>query len=79
MRQLLPGSAIVGLSTHTKDEIEQSIHEAVTYVAVGPAYQTTTKDTATQRSGSNSCVMRRALSAGRLSPSGESHSTGHPV
>ena len=61
MRQLLPASAIVGLSTHTPDEIAQSTHEAVTYVAVGPAYQTATKDTGHAVVGLE--LVRHAVSA----------------
>ena len=45
VRQLMPSPAIIGLSTHTVAELEQSAHEAVSYIAVGPAYDTDTKDT----------------------------------
>ena len=45
VRQLLPEEAIVGLSTHSKEQIYQAGREAVSYVAVGPVYDTTTKAT----------------------------------
>ncbi len=44
-RDLLGPGAIVGYSTHTLRQIEQSLVEPVTYVAVGPVFHTATKDT----------------------------------
>ena len=45
VRSLMPEPAIVGLSTHTSTELERSVNTAVSYVSVGPAYETATKDT----------------------------------
>ena len=45
VRQLLPEGAIVGLSTHSKEQVDQAARQAVGYVAVGPVYDTTTKAT----------------------------------
>ena len=45
VRFLMPEPAIVGLSTHTPTELEWSVDAAVSYVAVGPAFETPTKDT----------------------------------
>ena len=45
VRQLLPEPALVGLSTHTATQVARSGDAAVSYVAVGPIYQTSTKDT----------------------------------
>lgn len=42
--QLGPG-AIVGYSTHTVAQVETGIREPVSYIAVGPVFGTTTKDT----------------------------------
>ena len=45
VRQLLVDTALVGLSTHTSSQVERSVDAAVSYVAVGPVYQTATKNT----------------------------------
>ncbi len=44
-RPIVGGSEVVGLSTHTKAQIEAAQHAAVTYIAVGPLFGTSTKDT----------------------------------
>jgi thiamine-phosphate pyrophosphorylase len=44
-RAFLGPSAIVGFSTHTVEQLEAAIGEPVTYIAVGPVFGTTTKDT----------------------------------
>jgi thiamine-phosphate pyrophosphorylase len=46
VRRLVSPSTIVGLSTHTVSELEQSAHEDLSYVAVGPVFKTPTKQTA---------------------------------
>jgi len=44
-RRLLGPKAIVGYSTHTIDQIDRAVREPASYVAVGPVFGTTTKDT----------------------------------
>jgi len=44
-RRLLGPAAIVGFSTHTHAQIEAAIREPISYLAVGPVFGTTTKDT----------------------------------
>jgi thiamine-phosphate pyrophosphorylase len=44
-RRLLGPAAIVGFSTHTVPQIEAALREPITYLAVGPVFGTTTKDT----------------------------------
>jgi thiamine-phosphate pyrophosphorylase len=44
-RQLLGADAIVGVSTHTVEQIEAALREPVSYIAVGPIFATRTKDT----------------------------------
>jgi len=44
-RAQLGDSAIVGTSTHTVEQIDRAIREPVTYIAVGPVFGTSTKDT----------------------------------
>jgi thiamine-phosphate pyrophosphorylase len=44
-RRLLGPAAIVGCSTHTVAQIEAAVREPISYLAVGPVFGTTTKDT----------------------------------
>lgn len=44
-RRLLGEKALIGLSTHTIDQIEGAVGEAVDYVAVGPVFGTRSKET----------------------------------
>ncbi len=44
-RKVVGESAVVGLSTHTADQVRDALALPVTYVAVGPVYATDTKDT----------------------------------
>ena len=44
-REQLGQAAIVGYSTHSLSQLEAALLEAISYVAVGPVFGTTTKDT----------------------------------
>ena len=44
-RTLVGADAVVGLSTHTPEQYAAAGGEPVTYVAIGPVFATTTKDT----------------------------------
>jgi thiamine-phosphate pyrophosphorylase len=44
-RDQLGTAAIIGYSTHSVDQVEAAVREPVTYVAVGPVFTTSTKDT----------------------------------
>ena len=44
-RSVVGNGAIVGLSTHTCDQLRDAVEKPVNYVAVGPVYATGTKDT----------------------------------
>ena len=44
-RTLLGASAIVGLSTHTREQVAAARPEPLTYLAVGPIFGSRTKDT----------------------------------
>ena len=44
-RRLVGPTGIVGYSTHTVQQIEAAIREPISYLAVGPVFGTTTKDT----------------------------------
>ena len=45
VRAIAGAGAIVGLSTHTVDQLERAADEPVSYLAIGPVFGTTTKDT----------------------------------
>ena len=45
VRRLLGNDAIVGYSTHSPEQIAAGVASAATYIAVGPVFGTTTKDT----------------------------------
>ena len=45
VRAIVGGDAIVGLSTHTLDQVDLAVLEAVSYVAIGPVFGTATKST----------------------------------
>src|SRR5262245_31701862 len=45
IRALVGADAIVGLSTHTVSQLETAIAEPVSYIAVGPVFDTATKRT----------------------------------
>ncbi len=45
VRSLVGEDAIVGLSTHTPDQVDRAVLEPVSYVAVGPVFGTSTKAT----------------------------------
>ena len=44
-RALLGDRAMIGLSTHTPEQVDAAFDEPIDYVAVGPIYGTATKDT----------------------------------
>ncbi len=44
-RQLLGPGAIVGYSTHTIDQVDKATLEPASYIAIGPVFGTTTKET----------------------------------
>ena len=45
VRALIGDAAIVGLSTHTPEQVDRAVLEPVSYVAVGPVFGTSTKTT----------------------------------
>ena len=44
-RAVVGASAILGLSTHTREQWEQAVGEPITYAAIGPVFGTATKQT----------------------------------
>jgi thiamine-phosphate pyrophosphorylase len=51
VRALVGPDAVVGLSTHTIEQLERAVDEPVSYVAIGPVFGTTTKVTGHERVG----------------------------
>jgi len=60
-RRVIGDSAILGLSTHTKGQWDAAVREPVSYIAIGPAFGTGTKDTGYTAVGLD--VVRRASRA----------------
>jgi thiamine-phosphate pyrophosphorylase len=69
VRRLLGKASVIGLSTHTRDQIDSAAGEPVTYVAVGPVFSSATKDTGYDAVG----LERVSYAAARL------HVRGLPV
>jgi thiamine-phosphate pyrophosphorylase len=51
VRSLAGEEAIVGLSTHTVEQLDRAVNEPVSYVAIGPVFGTSTKVTGHERVG----------------------------
>ena len=51
VRTITGADAIVGLSTHTVDQVDRAIREPISYVAIGPVFGTATKTTGYERVG----------------------------
>ena len=65
VRALIGDTAIVGLSTHTTAQVDQAVHEPVSYVAVGPIFGTATKATGYRQVGLE--MVREAARRARAS------------
>jgi thiamine-phosphate diphosphorylase len=63
VRTLLAPAAIVGLSTHDGRQLDQAFSEDATYVAVGPIFETATKDTGYSARGLD--LVRQAAGRGK--------------
>jgi thiamine-phosphate pyrophosphorylase len=62
-RAIVGPDAIVGVSTHDDGQIAAAARTSATYIAVGPVYGTTTKDTGYDARGLD--LVRRAAATGR--------------
>ena len=62
-RQVVGAGAIVGVSTHDDEQIERAAVTSATYIAVGPIYGTSTKDTGYTARGLD--LVRAAARTGR--------------
>jgi thiamine-phosphate pyrophosphorylase len=68
VRAVLGPDAIVGLSTHTAEQLERALREPIDYVAVGPVYGTDTKATGYQPIGLESVRAAAVRTAPRSLP-----------
>ena len=73
-RALLGDRAMIGLSTHTPEQVDAALDEPIDYIAVGPIYGTATKDTGYRgrRARPGAATPRRPPTRGRSSPSAAS-------
>jgi thiamine-phosphate pyrophosphorylase len=69
VRRIVGDAAVVGLSTHTREQIEQATREPVSYLAIGPVFGTSTKAT-----GYDAVGIERVREAARIGAS-----AGRPV
>jgi thiamine-phosphate pyrophosphorylase len=60
VRQVVGADAVVGLSTHTMEQLERALDEPVSYVATGPVFGTMTK-----RTGYDAIGLERVAAAAR--------------
>ena len=65
-RRVVGPTAVVGCSTHTVPQIDAALREPVSYLAIGPVFSTSTKDTGYQAVGLEAVADagRRGLTAG---------------
>jgi thiamine-phosphate pyrophosphorylase len=63
VRAIVGPEAMVGISTHDRPQIEAALKTSATYIAVGPIYGTTTKDTGYSARGLD--LVRHAAAGGK--------------
>ena len=63
-RRVVGNDAIVGYSTHTIEQVQTAVREPVSYIAVGPVFQTGTKATGYQPVGLDLVSRAAAISRG---------------
>lgn len=60
---ILGEASFIGLSTHTIDQVDAAMAQPVSYVAIGPVFGTTTKDTSYHAVGLD--LVRRTVERAR--------------
>lgn len=68
VRRIVGGGAVVGLSTHNRGQLASAVEEPVTYVAVGPVFGTTTKETGYEAVGFDLVREASVLASARQLP-----------
>lgn len=67
-RLLVGANSILGLSTHTPEQWESAVREPISYLAIGPAFGTGTKDTGYAAVGLEVVARASAAAAARGLP-----------
>ena len=67
-RAVIGHDAIVGVSTHTLDQLDEALRESIDYVAVGPVFGTDTKTTGYAAIGLEAVRAAAARTAARHVP-----------
>jgi thiamine-phosphate pyrophosphorylase len=67
-RVVIGSTPILGLSTHTADQWEAALREPISYMAIGPAFGTGTKDTGYAAVGLDVIARASAAAAARRLP-----------
>lgn len=60
-RRILGGSAVIGLSTHSADQVRAASRLPADYIAVGPVFGTPTKDTGYREVGTHGVAEAAAI------------------
>jgi thiamine-phosphate pyrophosphorylase len=68
VRAIVGEQAMVGLSTHTIDQLERAANQPVSYLAIGPVFGTTSKDTGYDAVGLETVREAARLAAARGVP-----------
>lgn len=68
VRAVVGAAAVVGLSTHSDDQVRAGFDEPISYLAVGPVFSTATKDTGYQARGLDAVRATAALTRVRRVP-----------
>ena len=63
VRRILGPERMIGLSTHTREQVDEALATSATYVAVGPVFRTSTKDTGYEPRGLD--LVRYAAGRGK--------------
>lgn len=63
VRRIAGGASIVGLSTHTREQIDRALDTSASYIAVGPVFGTHTKNTGYEARGLD--LVRYAAGRGK--------------
>jgi thiamine-phosphate pyrophosphorylase len=67
-RRVAGPGVLVGLSTHTREQIDRAIEAPIDYLAVGPVFATTTKDTGYEAVGLTLVEYAAQRAAARRAP-----------
>lgn len=67
-RTVIGASPVLGLSTHTKEQWDAAVNEPISYIAIGPAFATGTKETGYGAVGLDVIAAASSAAAARSLP-----------